>query len=149
MTPVFQTDFRAPGGNCFQACVASIMDLHLDEVPHFLKDSDGGNWRQERWEAVREFAREHNLAACWLSPGEEEDSKYIPDLFRSGLYYIATGPIAGSQYGHCVVGLGGKFVHDPSTSDGCIFSGEPWLYIFFPRIEDCKMVEISDVLLRA
>lgn len=42
MTPVYQTIFNAgtdktqTPGNCLQAAVASLLDLQLEEVPHFL-----------------------------------------------------------------------------------------------------------------
>lgn len=53
MTPVMQTRFYDPTlppdqqrGNCLQAVVASLLDLPLDAVPHFVQiDVDGGpNW---------------------------------------------------------------------------------------------------------
>ena len=38
MKPTDQTQFvgEGVGGNCVQASVASILELPLDEVPHFL-----------------------------------------------------------------------------------------------------------------
>ena len=39
MIPVYQTAFGGPDsptpGDCFRACVASILELPIDEVPHF------------------------------------------------------------------------------------------------------------------
>src|ERR1051325_7265810 len=32
MTPVFQTKFDPPDGNCFAACVASLLDRKLEDV---------------------------------------------------------------------------------------------------------------------
>lgn len=46
MTPVYQTiincgdDKEQLPGNCLQAAVASLLDLNLDEVPHFLVHGD-------------------------------------------------------------------------------------------------------------
>jgi hypothetical protein len=36
--PVDQTTFGAPGGNCFSACVASLLEIPLSEVPYFMGD---------------------------------------------------------------------------------------------------------------
>lgn len=139
MTPVFQTDYRVPGGNCFQACVASIMELPLQKVPHFLKDSDGGPWTQENWNAVKEFAKQHGYEACWLDPDIPEDMESIKVLKRSGLHYVATGHSPRTDYGHCVVGSGGVTVHDPmANAGGCPLASDPWLYIFFPLSSDSK-----------
>ena len=41
MKPVDQTILTAPGGNCFAACVASILELPLADVPNFCSE--------ERW----------------------------------------------------------------------------------------------------
>lgn len=34
MTPAHQTDTTFTSGNCFAACIATILDLSLKEVPH-------------------------------------------------------------------------------------------------------------------
>ena len=43
MKPVDQTTFGSPHGNCFQAGVASALELPLEEVPHFC-DGDNPMW---------------------------------------------------------------------------------------------------------
>jgi hypothetical protein len=59
MKPVYQDIFPIPGndlrGNCFQAAVASILELPLEEVPHFCQHDD---WevRLDRWLADRGLA---------------------------------------------------------------------------------------------
>ncbi|WP_299008475.1 hypothetical protein [uncultured Caulobacter sp.] len=40
MRPVDQTTFGVPGGNCFSACVASLLSLPIDEVPYFMGADD-------------------------------------------------------------------------------------------------------------
>lgn len=37
MIPVFQTDLSNETGDCLQACVASVLNLPLDEVPAFKR----------------------------------------------------------------------------------------------------------------
>ncbi len=44
MKPVMQTNNDIPGGNCLQACIASIMELPLESVPNFCWDAGSGNW---------------------------------------------------------------------------------------------------------
>lgn len=40
MKPVDQTTFGFPGGNCFSACIASLLEMPLDDVPYFMH----GDW---------------------------------------------------------------------------------------------------------
>jgi hypothetical protein len=40
MTPVTQTLFGKPDGNCFAACVASLLDLPLEVVPNVMRHED-------------------------------------------------------------------------------------------------------------
>ena len=58
MIPVDQTIFASdePGaarGNCFQAAVASVLNLPLDEVPHFCDGARGWERRFDAWLAER------------------------------------------------------------------------------------------------
>lgn len=45
MNPVEQTELTSPDGNCFAACVASILELSLTDVP----DYKGPGWL-DRWQ---------------------------------------------------------------------------------------------------
>ncbi len=40
MKPVDQTTFGHPGGNCFSACVASLLEMSVDQVPYFMGHDD-------------------------------------------------------------------------------------------------------------
>lgn len=53
MRPVTQTDTSPTSGNCFQAALASILDLPLEEVPHFVI-IDGPEW----WDEVQAWLRD-------------------------------------------------------------------------------------------
>lgn len=39
MKPVYQTIVSAPGvvGNCWVACIASLLEISIEDVPHFLE----------------------------------------------------------------------------------------------------------------
>lgn len=55
MKPVFQTDFSFQTGNCFSACIASLLELSIDEVPCFM--GPGIDWFAacNDWMAKRGF----------------------------------------------------------------------------------------------
>ena len=129
MTPVMQTIFSIPGGDCFRACVASIFNIPIEVVPNFLGDAEkpDATWRQDQWDAVREFAEKHNTRATHLDPDTEQE--WVALLESSGIYYIATGRSPLSGFGHCVVMRSGVNVHDPMPTKK--FIENPWLYVFF------------------
>jgi hypothetical protein len=56
--PVIQTTFGDGKGNCFTACVASILELSIDEVPDFCVLYGDKEWwiELEKWLALRGLA---------------------------------------------------------------------------------------------
>lgn len=45
MIPVMQTIDKIPSGDCFRACVAAILEMKIDDVPHFCEGGDHeGKW---------------------------------------------------------------------------------------------------------
>jgi len=99
MKKVNQTTFGFPGGNCQQACLASMFDLNLNEIP--------------RW-GVRSGWYEQFSLWCidnlGLQPIDIDISK--SDVDPVG-YYIINGKSKNGNFWHSVVGCGGKVVHDP------------------------------------
>lgn len=85
-------------GNCMQACVASLLDLPMEEVPHFHHD---GCDAPTFWERVEEF---------FLSKGYVMSYGNMYDCIN-----ISSGP---SKRGttHCVLTQQDKLLHDPHPS---------------------------------
>jgi len=127
MQPIYQTIHEPLNGNCFQACVASIFELPLDAVPHFMENCAGHKWTQEQWDAVLKFAEDHGRRAFWVDWPEEPE--FCKMLAESDLHYIAIGKSKAGDWGHCVVMHKGKLAHDPSRSFG--LDSEPWTYVGF------------------
>lgn len=93
---IFVGDTEGRKGNCFQACVASLLELPLGEVPHFAEYE---NW----WEALTEWAESLRYTVSW-------------EKFPLNFYSIATGKSPRGDYNHAVISLAGKTVHDPHPS---------------------------------
>ena len=55
MKPVDQTRFGCPGGNCYQAVIASILELDLEEVPDFMNMGSGMTEALYKWCSEREL----------------------------------------------------------------------------------------------
>lgn len=65
MKPVLQTRFGVPDGNCFSACVASILEVPIEEVPAYQCDlADEVYWH--RWVV---WLWEHGWQTDWWKVG--------------------------------------------------------------------------------
>lgn len=117
MRPVDQTTYGHSDGNCFAACVASILEIPIAEVPNTF----GLNDQLLRW-----------LAQRGLSATLYDRAEYVPPG-----YAIAAGPslrFAGRF--HACVAYDGRVVHDPHPSrDGLPFGVAEYVVIHGPRGE--------------
>lgn len=112
MKPVDQTRFGVGEGNCFSACVASLLEIDLDDVPFFM---GADNWDEALLEwcdgrgVVVDFSTEFPApeGACCIVGG------------RSPRH---------SETGHAVIMRDGALVHDPHPSRTGI-DGDPWMWI--------------------
>ena len=112
MKPVDQTLFYDPTapadrqrGNCWSACIASLLEVPIDDVPNFVQiDVNGGeNWFAHTMRFLNERGY-HLVAVDPLAPGD--------------VHYIQTGlsprsPADGGEVHHAVIHLHGELAHDP------------------------------------
>lgn len=113
MKPVYQTIFDKPHGNCLQACVASILELDLDQVPNFVENDD---WFQ----ALETFLERFDLQPAQLDPTKTEK------IWKPTGFHIKGG-LGPRKLHHAVVGLAGKTVHDPHPDGGGLVLLEDWI----------------------
>lgn len=117
MKPQRQTTFGgadAPDdekGNCFAACVASILEVELAELPNFVVIGSPSNW----WTRTQEWLHEH----YGVMPFCMETRAWLPHEVLT----IASGP-GPRGHRHCVVYDGGGLVHDPHPSDAGLLKVE-------------------------
>jgi hypothetical protein len=113
--PVDQTTFGMPGGNCFSACVASILELPISEVPYFMEPPPGcehapaepcGCW----WSGFLDWLAARGLTSHYFKAGDYPWSGHPPG------YSIAGGLNASAGLPHAVVALDGAQVHDPNPN---------------------------------
>lgn len=121
MIPIKQT-VLGRGGNCFAACIASIMELELENVPNFCTNE---NWREEtnKWlSTFGFFYMDFHLA------GDLRD-----ELCQYWGYHIIAGD-SPRGLRHATVGYRGHIYHDPHPDNNGLVSGD-WEYGFIiPRI---------------
>lgn len=110
MKPTMQTKFGAGKGNCFSACLASILEIPLELIPNFCAEypSDWLNKTNE-WLA--------GLGLVLIDFNVES----VPDW---DTYWIASGLSPRLTCDHSVVYRADAMVHDPHPSgDG--LKGKP------------------------
>ena len=134
MIPVLQDMFYDPTapvdkqrGNCLQAALASLLDLPLSDVPHFVQDDvdhDGEhvtewNW----WLRMRDWLHGRGLSMTSAGICDPEPGEYV----------LAMGPSPrGNGIHHVVINRDGQLAHDPHP-DGTGLMSVQSVYMVRPR----------------
>ncbi|OGP46220.1 MAG: hypothetical protein A3K30_03875 [Deltaproteobacteria bacterium RBG_13_51_10] len=112
MIRVYQDKFGEEG-NCFEACLASILEIKLERIPTIMK----GNWLRTANVWLKE---NFNLGLLGVflpslsNPPLPMDGA-LQSLFDVGVFYIVTGK-GPRGLDHACVADSGKIVHDPHPS---------------------------------
>ena len=129
MIPVDQTVSGFTNGDCMRACVASVFELPIEEVPNFMEDGDDyfssklGAWCFER-----------NLIPMDCQISWDDVRNDLKDI-----YIIAHGQSPRSsneKCRHAVIYKGNKMVHDPHPAREGVVEEEDIL--------QCTMFMIKD-----
>jgi hypothetical protein len=91
-------------GDCVRAVTASILELSIKEVPHFVKDQPGSDW-YDTWE---KFMIDRGITPILLAGPWVVTPKPVG-------YYLASGPVKRGGK-HIVIMWDGKVAHDPHPS---------------------------------
>ena len=117
MIPINQTILSKEDGDCTRACVASLLELSIEQVPHFIRFKDA--WFK------------HMAAFFWTMGYKFEGTAYLykegkskphcHSLYKTPSikgYFIATVPSKTFDYtSHCVIiNKKGIVVHDPNPN---------------------------------
>ena len=105
MKKVYQTKFGYPDGNCLAACLASIFELDIDDIPDFGVRSD---WYKKFTQWCIE------KLDLWPIDIDANNCAFEPKGF-----YIINGESKNGDFWHSVVGKNGEIMHDPHP-DGAL-----------------------------
>lgn len=98
-------DSNGRPGDCWKACIASLLDLPMESVPHFAELGD--TW----WEATQEFIETQKAG---------HELRWWEDILAVNVgseFLIASGPSPRGDFQHAViVDRAGQLVHDPHPS---------------------------------
>lgn len=114
MKPIMQTILKPPHGNCLQACLASILELTLDDVPNFCSTDLGPaeEWcqRMQQW-----LNDEYGMGWMPVLPSDQGEATYPEGTsigYPLGLS-IKTGKSPRDDWQHCCVARDSVVIHDP------------------------------------
>lgn len=116
-------------GDCMRACVASILDLPITEVPHFLEVANGDNY--EFHDLIEEFLLSRGYAVLW-----QHDLAYHWKPGSPSVYHLMSGPSPrGEGLFHAVVGRNGASYFDPHPSNAMLAGDkETWTCSFIIKV---------------
>jgi hypothetical protein len=122
MKPVTQTIFNTTRGNCFAACLATLLDVGIAEVPN-IHDFEGDDWFYPLNQWLRET---HSLVLLMIEADAYARKVWFPD----GVPFIASCDGAAGVR-HAVVmayhGMETKILHDPFPGNSGV-SGPVFMY---------------------
>lgn len=134
MKPVDQEFTHRPEigqhGDCQRAVLASLLELQISDVPHFLQLANGDP--DEYWTMLQAFCRSHGYA--YLTT-QQRGANFWGDV--SGIYHEISGPSPrGNGVYHAVVGLDGQVVFDPHPSRSGL-AGDPstWEHAYLVLVD--------------
>lgn len=116
ITFVDQEHFHDPDtgtvGDCWRACIASIIGCPIAEVPHFVQNH-GDEW----FEATNAWLAAQCGETVLYAPGEPWAPNELSTITRRP-YIILNGGSPRGEFAHCVVAdaATGDIVHDPHPS---------------------------------
>ena len=121
MKPIMQTQF-GDEGNCGRACIASILELQLDEVLDFR----AAHIKGKHWQFIlRDFLLPYGFMPIVYYQASEAYVKIRP----KGYHMAGGSSPRGHPDGHYVVCLDGEMVHDPHPDGTGIPEIEDWILL--------------------
>lgn len=126
MIKVYQDKFGMYG-NCLSACVASILELPLRDVPWFADPSEKG--KSDWYHSLRDFCLKHGFEPVYHYIQREKMDEGI--TYPLDRYHMISG-ISPRGYSHAVVGFNGKIVHDPHPDGGGLITISDYCNLYKP-----------------
>ena len=129
MKPVYQIVFDDGLGDCFRACIASIFEFPIKNIPNFWEQTQDVD---EFWQLINDWTVEHKGLRC-LSVEFRKRDVHLTD----GILCIAIGFRApNNKVAHAVVWKDG-LVHDPHPANTGLCNKPRDFALFIPLDPRC------------
>lgn len=134
MTPQKQTIFshekKGTVGNCLSACVASLLDMQIEDLPHF-------SWHMSDWfRILYMFLEDHGYSVKMLPIKNNPDWKTEFNGI-DGYLIVGGGSPRGIKNGHAVIYKDGQPFFDPH-SDNTFLTSEDDFYVIEKMEQNTK-----------
>ena len=123
MKPVIQNDITFETGDCFGACVASILELPRESIPNFHTSSP-----RDFDKNVAEWCKDQGFVLLDITLQDQSlvDSCYV----------VANGiSPRNKDFHHSVVWFNGEIAHDPHPDGGGLPDGPETFTIFIMKLD--------------
>jgi len=107
MKPVQQTIVNNINGDCLRACIASIFEKDINDVPNFM---DADDWESAYHKYLASLG--YYYLTFDIKVMRKDHSNCVPHGYHLIIGVSPRSP-EDDPYNHCVVGYNGKIVHDP------------------------------------
>lgn len=112
-------------GDCFRACIASVLEVPRSEVPHFAQEAKGD--AATFWNSAMDWLEARGWE--YVHVPSETDARLLSPHFISGPSPRGNGVV------HMVIGLNGAIAHDPHPArTGLAGSKDSWRYSCLMKI---------------
>ncbi len=127
-------------GNCFPTCIACLLELPVDEVPHIYDEGRSG---KQGMRMLRDFLKQRGLYYVELFYDNDLD-----DILRTfghlapEAHYLISGKSPRGNHNHTVIARGGQLFWDPSPKveepalDGRCEDGYHWVGFITSHIDN-------------
>lgn len=138
MKPVDQIIFDHNRGDCFRACVASILEVPLEEVPNFMEDGRKQfDDNLDKWLKDQSFTM---LDCRILEP--EVVWRYLKDCFVIACDESPRSTVEDT-FDHAVIFKNGALIHDPHPGGaGLMHNDRPERITLFIMIHNERPIPI-------
>lgn len=151
MIPVLQTILADPergdghnaegiAGNCYQAALASVLELPLEQVPHFAQDGERWQETSSAWLSaqgvIRSFYVDEHLTRLTYPLYVEPGTDFWGTPADSIIGVLGAGPSPRGPFRHVVVldPETGDMLHDPHPSGAGVLEVDEVELIFAAQL---------------
>lgn len=148
MIPIQQTIIDPKDGNCFQACLASVLEIGLEDVPHFLRLYGRLNMLSE---ARQWMAKYYGMTILTVDLTGPKKGVIMRPITHGTIMLVSGASKTFAGENHVVVGRiindlnEYEMIHDPNPS-GQGIDGDPLYYYFLTAVDPGRMLMNTNIV---
>ncbi len=136
MKPVTQTTCDSQEGNCFAACLASLLEADIDIVPNICAPA----YARDDWDREINIWLVENFGVWWFDFSLPE--KEVKNIIPTKAYHLMCGESSRERL-HSVVGQGGHMVWDPHPDRSGLLSVQTYGVLVPTELHSCSAAPLT------